>query len=388
MVDPAEKGQSVMSIIIGADVVPTKSNEQLFITADNELIGEDLREVLDKADYRIFNLEVPLTENASPIKKSGPHLIAKTSAVAGYKMLGADLMTLANNHILDQGAAGLLSTMDALTKNGIGFVGAGENVSLAKKPFLFEVKGRRYGVYACAENEFSIATDELAGANPYDPLYSFDDVFDLKKECDFVIVLYHGGKEYYPYPSPLLQKRCRRFIEKGADIVLCQHSHTVGCEEDYLGKKIVYGQGNFIFDDSDRQEWQTGLLVGIDDQFNIDYIPVCKAGEKVRLADAEKAKQIIAEFKTRSEKIKDGGFIESEYKKFARKMQNYYFGALSGKRTFFEKVLNKLTFGKYAEKRFAKKYDEKVFLTLKNAVVCEAHEELFVQALKDKIYDE
>ena len=71
-------------------------------------------------------------------------------------------------------------------------------------------------------------------------------------KCDYTIVLYHGGKEYYRYPSPNLQRVCRYMIEKGTDLVICQHSHCIGCEENYLSGKIVYGQGNFIFDCDDR----------------------------------------------------------------------------------------------------------------------------------------
>ena len=204
-----------MSIIIGADVVPTKSNEHLFISADIDLIGEDLRDILRKADYRIFNLEVPLTEKVSQIKKSGPHLIANPATIAGYKMLGTDLVTISNNHALDQGDSGLFSTIDVLIKNGIGYVGAGEDLIHAKKPFIFETKGKKFGVYACCESEFSVTGENSAGCNPFDPLYSFDDVFELKKECDFVIVLYHGGKEYYPYPSPLLSKALQKIYRKG-----------------------------------------------------------------------------------------------------------------------------------------------------------------------------
>ena len=43
---------------------------------------------------------------------------------------------------------------------------------------------------------------------------------ELKKQCDYVIVLYHGGKEHYRYPSPYLQKVCRKIVDKGADIVV------------------------------------------------------------------------------------------------------------------------------------------------------------------------
>lgn len=80
----------------------------------------------------------------------------------------------------------------------------------------------------CTENEFSSATMHSAGANPFDVLESFDDVQALKEHCDYVVVLYHGGKEFYRYPSPMLQRYCRKFIEKGASLVLCQHSHCIG----------------------------------------------------------------------------------------------------------------------------------------------------------------
>lgn len=375
-----------MSIIIGADVVPTKTNEDLFINADNELIGEDIAKILTEADYRIFNLEVPLTDVNSPIKKSGPHLSAPTAAVAGYKMLKADLVTLSNNHVLDQDEQGLLSTMETLDAAGISRVGAGKTPIDAKKPFVFSLKGKKYGVYACCENEFSVVTEKTAGSNPYDPLYSFDDVADLKKDCDYVIVLYHGGKEYYPYPSPMLQKRCRRFIEKGADLVLCQHSHTVGCKEEYIGKTIVYGQGNFIFDHSDRKEWQTGLLVRVSDELKIDFIPVKKIGEKVRLADEEQKKSILDGFYSRSEEIKSPEFIIKAYADFAEKMKEYYIETVSGKRSFWDKVFNRLTFGAYAKRKAAARYGEDTLLALKNAIVCEAHGELFVQGLKGEIY--
>ena len=64
----------------------------------------------------------------------------------------------------------------------------------------------KIGIYACAENEFTIATDTTAGANPFDPFESLDHIQNLKRSCDYVIVLYHGGKEHYRYPSPYLQK--------------------------------------------------------------------------------------------------------------------------------------------------------------------------------------
>ena len=70
-------------------------------------------------------------------------------------------------------------------------------------------------MYACAEHEFSIVSDKRPGADSYDPLESFDHVAKLKKQCDFIIVLYHGGKEHFRYPSPDLQKAFRNLQIKG-----------------------------------------------------------------------------------------------------------------------------------------------------------------------------
>ena len=121
------------------------------------------------------------------------------------------------------------------------------NKEQAEKPFIIEKDGKKIGIYNCCEHEFSWVEDNGVGCNGFDALETPDKVKALKEECDYVIVLYHGVKEYYQYPSPRLRKVCRKLTGKGADLVLCQHTHCVGCEEDYAGGKIICGHGNFIF---------------------------------------------------------------------------------------------------------------------------------------------
>ena len=153
-----------MKIIIGADFVPTK-NEKYFINADwKYLIGEDLRRILEESDYRIFNLEVPLCTNKTPIVKYGPNLMASTDSVALFKALKIDLFTLGNNHIMDQGEDGLKSTMKTLSEAKISFVGAGKSKIDASKSFIVERNEFKLGIYACAEHEFSCADYNKAGA--------------------------------------------------------------------------------------------------------------------------------------------------------------------------------------------------------------------------------
>ncbi len=308
-----------MKIVIGADVVVTDSNRQLFAEGKvTEIVGKEIKDILDKADYRIYNLELALTDNGEPIKKCGPNISAPTACVKGYKALGADLLCLANNHVMDFGYDGLVSTAEMLKGAGISMVGAGLNKEQAEKPFIIEKDGKKIGVYNCCEHEFSWVEDYGVGCNGFDALETPDKVKALKEKCDFVIVLYHGGKEHYQYPSPRLRKVCRKLTEKGADLVLCQHTHCVGCEEDYAGGKIIYGQGNFVFAKKVQFDtWGDGFLVCVninDSGLTYDYIPYNMTDVGVAL---EQDGKILKDYQVRSKEIHKEGFVEEKFAEMA-----------------------------------------------------------------------
>lgn len=377
-----------MSIIIGADLVPTPSNQVLFQTGDIQaLLGDELVEVLREADYRIVNLETPLCDTLSPITKVGGNLSAPSACVEGIKKIGVDLVGIANNHIMDQGKKGLADTIKILTEAGILFVGAGDNLEVASQPVFFEVNRKRVGIYACAEHEFSIATEYSPGANPVDHLNISDHIVQCRAKCDYLIVLYHGGKEYYRYPSPKLQKICRKIVEKGADLVICQHSHCLGSYEDYLNGSIVYGQGNFIFDDGEDEYLQTSVLIKISDDWSLDYIPIKKEGNGVRLAVNSQGEKILSEFKERSLAITQKGFIEEEYERFADKYRQFYLLKLHGRKmkSKWFRVLNRLLFRKLEPMVLNNSYTAQEKLELENYIECEAHRELLITGIKHKI---
>ena len=372
-----------LQVLIGADIVPTRSNALLFAGGDlDSLLGSELSQLLRQADLNIFNLEVPLTDCAAPIPKCGPCLIAGTETVSAYQKMPAHFLTLANNHILDQGAQGLASTMQTLDAAGIAYAGAGHTRAEARKPHIRQVGDQKIGIYCCAEHEFSIAPENCPGANPFDPLDSFDDVASLRKDCDYLIVLYHGGKEHYRYPSPNLQKICRKFVRAGANLVVCQHSHCVGCKEDYQGGTIVYGQGNFLFDDSDSEFWQTSLLLSVNDR-SVSYLPLVKRKNTVRLAHGQDAEAILHGFEERSAQILDESFVREEYARFSQQLLSLYLGTFTQKRyRLLFRVLNKLTRGKWSA-RLPERLPMKYKLAVLNFVECEAHREALIAALKN-----
>lgn len=373
-----------MSIVIGADLVPTKSNVELFEKGDiDTLIGSELKDIILNADYRIFNLEIPLTDESNPIKKCGPNLIAPTKCISAYETMNINLLTLANNHILDQGKKGLDSSIETLKNAGISYVGVGDSIKDASKPKIFSCNGKKIGIYACVEHEFTIATDKDSGANPIDLLETPDHIVELKKQCDYVIVLYHGGKEQYRYPSPNLQKTCRKLVEKGANLVICQHSHCIGCKEEYLQGTIVYGQGNFIFDDEENEYWQTSLLIMLSSDFEVKYIPLKKTGNVVRLAKGDEAKNILEQFYLRSEEILDSEKVYQHYSELAEQYKNHYLLSLMKiKRGLLYRIINKLTKGLIEKNIINKAFNSMYRYELENYVECEAHRELLLNILK------
>lgn len=381
------KATYIMKILIVADMVPTEPNYTLFQEGKvNDLIGEKLVNLFQNADFRIANLELPLVNKHSPIHKCGPNLMAPTDTVKAYQELHVDLVTIANNHIMDQGIEGLRSTCSVLDSVGIAHVGAGDSLQEALKPFIFQMYGKHIGVYACTEHEFSTAAENHPGANPFDPYESFDHIAMLKEICDCVIVLYHGGKEYYRYPSPNLQKTCRKFVDKGANVVLCQHSHCIGCKEEYQNGVIVYGQGNFLFAKREDEFWNSGMLIEIEigESVNVSFFPVVKRSEKVRIASKKETEEIMSSFQRRSQEILEKDFVETHYIEFANSMRQHYLDLLSGNKysLVLYKLLSKTGKQKVDLLLQRKLYQEENILAIINAIECEAHREVLLRGLK------
>lgn len=365
------------SFIFGADLVPTPSNYDDFSNGNlSELVDENIKNAIFNADYRVFNLELALCDEENPIVKCGPNVSAPTSTVKGIKEFKPSLLTLANNHTRDHDVSGLLSTINVLDKNGINHIGAGTTFEEADKPYIFEKNGKKVCVYTCAEHEFTIIEEDLPGANPFDPYETFDRIVELKKENDYVVLLYHGGKEHYRYPSPELQKRCRKMLEKGADLVLCQHTHCVGCFEEYAGGTVVYGQGNFLFDlYGDNPCWQTSIIVKADfeDEMKLSYIPICKNGKGIRSANKEEADEIMNGFYSRSEEIKEKGFIKENYLQFAKEQLSEYLYLIAGGESCKREYTDDFGLG----------YEPKDFAALFNCFNCEVHRETIMAATWD-----
>ncbi len=306
-----------MKFIIGADLVPTEISEPLFIAGDTERLFGDFLPIIKAADRFIVNLECALTESENRIHKCGPNLKAAPVCADTLVKLGVTDVMLSNNHTFDFGIEGLRDTMDNLDRVGLPYTGVGENDTDSRKIYYFEQGGKKFAIVNVCEHEYSYALPDRIGANPYNPYLTMHDIREAKKNADVVLVIYHGGKEFCRYPSPRLRLLCHEMVECGADVVITQHSHCVGCYEQHEGGHILYGQGNLHFVKPHSLDgWHTALLVELeiadDGKITLAYYPMKQNPEvgSVELAKGEEAEAVMNGFYERSEELKNGKWID------------------------------------------------------------------------------
>ena len=261
------------NIIIVGDLFPTEQNLHLFSSGDiKSLFGNKIENIFAKADFCICNLEGALTDLKERCRKTGPIKVATRQAIEAYKKLGIDCCMLANNHVTDGGHLGTIETMKTLDEAGIQHIGAGENINTIKHSFVKNFEGIRIGFYNVGETMYNKPTKNTAGAWLYDEYIVCQEIKELKEDCNYLIVIYHGGIEKFPYPSPETRKRFHRMADSGADMILSQHTHCVGCEEWYNGSYLLYGQGDFLLQNFAPGLTDTGLII----ELKIDYFRALK----------------------------------------------------------------------------------------------------------------
>jgi len=377
------------SILVGGDVCPTGPNEPLFRAARADAIFNDLLPEFERADFRVVNLECPLVAENHPIRKvGGPVLRAARDCVSGLVAAGIDAVGLANNHIMDQGEAGLRSTIEVCVGAGIGCFGAGPNLAAAGRILVREVGGLRVGFYGIADSWFgSVAGADRWGANPRDTV---EVARSLRRELpglDFLVVLLHAGSEHYPYPSPGLRRFCRFLAEAGAGAVICQHSHCAGSYEHHEGVPIVYGQGNLVFSSpTTRATWHEGFLVRLNisgaHECSAEWVPHCQSpGEPgVRRMAAAREKEFRAELARRSREMEANGFVEREWTGYCRqKKRDFENDLFHPYRSRLLRVLSRRlpSFGKWLRPNRSR-------LMLRYYVQCETHREVLLTMLADE----
>lgn len=307
------------NIIIVGDLFPVKSNFNLFSERKVEtLFGHKICQLFHEADYSICNLEGALTDGNEKCDKTGPVITAPISVVNAYSELGIKCCMLANNHVTDAGHQGVLNTMSALANAGIKHIGAGENKDNIPHYITIEVGGMSFVIYNVSETMYNKPTKTIAGAWLYDEYVVCRELKELRKSCDYMIVIYHGGVEKFRYPSPETRLRFHRMADCGADMVLSQHTHCIGSEENYKGSYLLYGQGDFLFNNFRPGLTDSGLII----ELEVENGHVSVRKHKVRTVDFKvrfEEDQDMSDFEERSTMLLDDDYVYEQFKLFCNK---------------------------------------------------------------------
>ena len=207
--------------------------------------------VLGSADFTAVNLETAVTSQGTPQPKQF-HFRTTGKAFTAIRAAGIDLVTMANNHVLDYGQAGLRDTLAAATAARFPFVGIGVNARAAWAPYVITINDTSIafiGVSQVAELASSwVATRHRPGeANSISTRRTLAAVRAARKRADVVIVFMHWGTEGQPCPDANQLALAPRLARAGASIIIGAHAHVLQ-GSGWLGRTFVaYGMGNFLW---------------------------------------------------------------------------------------------------------------------------------------------
>lgn len=212
---------------------------------------KDITGIFHQSDLVVGNLECALIGKGDAIPGKCT-LRGSPQWASVMRTAGINLVSLANNHVMDYGTQGLLTTIGALSQTGIRHVGAGMNRREACAPLFLEVRGKRIAFFARS----SVIVSAPTYANENEPGIAFLDLEEAsaairshRSEADLLILLLHWGIEEYAYPSPTQRQLARQLVDAGVDVILGHHPHVLQGFEYYNSAFIAYSLGNFVFNE-------------------------------------------------------------------------------------------------------------------------------------------
>jgi poly-gamma-glutamate synthesis protein (capsule biosynthesis protein) len=256
----------VIHLAAVGDVMLDRALGEAVLAGDVGYPFSQVEEMLSSADITLGNLESALGDLGTPENK-GYTFRAPKETVETLSLAGFDVLSLANNHAMDYGAAGLLQAVHLLEARGINTVGAGADDAAAHRPVIFEMNGIKLAflAYVDVPVEFRgfdarswIAGENVAGVAWAGPNRIRTDVAAALTQADLVVVILHSGYENVLQPSPPQVAAAHAAIEAGAKLVIGHHAHVLQPIELFRDGVIAYGLGNFAFEDAGPPE--TGLL--------------------------------------------------------------------------------------------------------------------------------
>ena len=244
-----QKGDTLTIAMTGDIMMGTTFPSIQLPPNDGRDIFCDTKEITQRADLAVGNLEGTLCDGGTTKKKPGPNCYAfRTPTQFGPRLTeaGYDFLSMANNHANDFGQFGIEQTEKTLDELCIKYSGIKGRVRTA----IVERNGVKYGLCAFGQNTYTVHHNDLNTVKA-----TLD---ELRPQCDILVVSFHGGAEgrtktHLPHGHEFflgedrgdLRTFAHFCVDNGADVVYGHGPHVVRCMEVYNGRFIAYSLGNF-----------------------------------------------------------------------------------------------------------------------------------------------
>ena len=236
------------------------------LAADPAGLLAPIAPLLGEADIAVANLETAVTNGGAA---AGKTFVFRTppSAFAALRGGSVDVVSMANNHGMDFGEAGLRDSLAAAERYRFPVIGIGVDGKQAYAPYRRTVNGQRVAILAATQ----VLDDHLISswtAGPGKPGLAsakavprlLQEVRRARRTSDTVVVFLHWGVELEQCPTTDQRTLARQLVGAGADVVVGGHAHRL-LGTGRMGKALVgYGLGNFVWYGTSALSTQTGVL--------------------------------------------------------------------------------------------------------------------------------
>lgn len=297
-IEPATPGQ--VTLAFAGDVLFDDGYAIMgSVRGDDDISKGVMPEVIERmqsADIMMLNNEFAYSGRGVPTEGKQFTFRARPETVSFLKDMGVDLVSLANNHAYDYGPDALTDTFDTLRGAEIPYVGAGRDISEARKPVYYIVGDIKVAFVSATQIE-RLDTPDTKEATETSPgvfrCWNGDKLLETIREAaensDFVVAYIHWGTENQAELDWAQLKQAPELVEAGADLVIGDHPHCLQPIGVVGGVPVIYSLGNFWFN---SKTLDTGIVEVVIDEAGIvsyQFVPCLQSGCKTSLLqDAEK----------------------------------------------------------------------------------------------------
>jgi len=272
------------TILFVGDIMLDRKVELLMKKNGFDYPFEKISQFLNESDGVFGNLEGPISKNPENYSLVAMEFAFDAKVIEPLASANFKVLSLANNHTFNMGAAGLQETKKLLENARIDWVGDSwicSEKTVIKNDLVFLAFNKTFN--GCQDQNLTEIVKSTKASNP----------------DKFLIIAMHWGEEYKLKSSPAQQELAHKIIDAGADLIVGSHPHVVEEIENYKDKLIFYSLGNFIFDQYFSQDVQEGLVVVLEiypTKFVYKLHPIENNLSQPCLMDEQKVKIFLEKF--------------------------------------------------------------------------------------------